>query len=92
MKLLASAGVFHFVFISDISALAYHGFSCQLSARRISRHATLNHIIYRTLPTVNVLTVLITASRDLMVNHDLLFIYLPDGMSLITWSMGRALV
>ncbi|CAF4946182.1 unnamed protein product [Pieris macdunnoughi] len=70
----------------EVSSLGHHGLHCQKSAGRFSRHAALNDIIRRSLASVNVPAILEPTgiARDDGKR--------PDGMSLIPWKMGRALV
>ncbi|XP_026325018.1 uncharacterized protein LOC113234005 [Hyposmocoma kahamanoa] len=70
----------------DVSALDHHSLSCQLSVGRISWHATLNNIIRRALATVNVPAILEPSGMSPTDGK------CPNGMTLIPWSMGWALV
>ncbi|XP_073960116.1 uncharacterized protein [Choristoneura fumiferana] len=69
-----------------VDQYGHHGLSCQRSAGRFSRHASINDIIRRALVTVNVPAILEPTgmSRDDGKR--------PDGMTLIPWSRGRPLV
>lgn len=69
-----------------VDELGRHGLSCAKSAGRIYRHATLNDIIRRALVTAAVPAKLEPCglSRDDGKR--------PDGMTLVPWRLGRALV
>jgi hypothetical protein len=71
---------------ANVDPLGHHGLSCQKSAGRISRHASLNDVIRRALASVSVPAILEpngTARDDGR---------RPDGMTLIPWKLGRTLV
>ncbi|KAI8432478.1 hypothetical protein MSG28_004861 [Choristoneura fumiferana] len=65
--------------------LGHHGLSCSSGAGRLSRHAALNDILRRGLVSANVPAAL----EPQIVRSDG---KRPDGMSLISWKTGRALV
>ncbi|XP_063618720.1 uncharacterized protein LOC134791601 [Cydia splendana] len=71
---------------SIVDELGHHGLSCQRSAGRISRHASLNDVIRRALASVSVPAILEPngIARDDGKR--------PDGMTLIPWRLGRTLV
>lgn len=71
---------------SDVDASGLHGLCCLYSAGRRSRHSQINDIIRRTLATVSIPAKLEPTGlcRDDGKR--------PDGMSLIPWKGGRALV
>lgn len=71
---------------TEVGPLGLHGLYCQLSAGRIPRHGSLNDIIRRALATINVPC---TLEPRGVVRADG---KRPDGMSLIPWERGRALV
>ncbi|XP_063630746.1 zinc finger protein 570-like [Cydia splendana] len=70
----------------DVDRLGHHGLSCQKSAGRFSRHASLNDIIRRSLATINVPALLESTG---IIRDDG---KRPDGVSLVPWSLGRMLV
>ncbi|XP_062530416.1 uncharacterized protein LOC134200792 [Bombyx mori] len=87
LRLGAHINVPHFCVCGEyVNELGHHGLSCQKSAGRIPRHASLNDMIRRALTTVNVPAVLepigILRSDGKR----------PDGVTLIPWSVGRCLV
>lgn len=71
---------------SDVDKYGIHGLSCQKSAGRFFRHSSLNDIVRRALNTINVPSVLepVGLARDDGKR--------PDGMTLVPWERGRALV
>ncbi|XP_072937101.1 uncharacterized protein [Epargyreus clarus] len=71
---------------ADVDVFGHHGLSCQRSAGRLSRHATINDVIRRAFVTVNVPACLEPngLARDDGKR--------PDGMTLIPWKGGRMLV
>jgi hypothetical protein len=70
---------------ASVDRLGHHGLSCSSGAGRLSRHAALNDILRRALVSANVPAVL----EPQIVRRDG---KRPDGMSLIPWKTGRALV
>lgn len=69
-----------------VDRLGHHGLSCNKSAGRLSRHASLNDIIRRALATINVPS---TLEPSGLVRDDG---KRPDGMTLVPWELGRPLV
>ena len=63
-----------------------HGLSCVRSQGRIPRHAELNQLVQRALAAINIPSTL--EPRGLSHSDD----RRPDGLSMIPWSQGRALV
>jgi hypothetical protein len=70
---------------ASVDRLGHHGLACRSSAGRFSRHAALNDILRRSLVSANVPAVL----EPQILRDDG---KRADGMSLIPWRMGRALV
>ncbi|CAK1595074.1 unnamed protein product [Parnassius mnemosyne] len=70
---------------TPVDRLGHHGLSCTSGAGRLSRHAALNDILRRALVSANVPVAL----EPQIVRSDG---KRPDGMSLIPWKSGRALV
>lgn len=70
---------------APVDRLGHHGLACSSGAGRLSRHAALNDIIRRALVSAYVPAAL----EPQIVRSDG---KRPDGMSLIPWRMGRALV
>jgi hypothetical protein len=71
---------------ADVSTLGHHGLSCQRSAGRLSRHATVNDVIKRALQTAEVPSIkepMGCARNDGRK---------PDGLTLIPWEKGRCMV
>ncbi|XP_072937198.1 uncharacterized protein [Epargyreus clarus] len=64
----------------------HHGLSCQRSAGRMSRHASINDVIRRALVTINVPA---TLEPKGIVRDDG---KRPDGLTLVPWKQGRSLV
>ncbi|XP_060804915.1 uncharacterized protein LOC132902733 [Amyelois transitella] len=69
----------------SVDRLGHHGLACSSGAGRQSRHAALNDILRRALVSADVPVAL----EPQIVRDDG---KRPDGMSLIPWRMGRALV
>lgn len=71
---------------APVGSLGHHGLSCARSAGRIARHHNLNDVIRRALVTAGVPAVLEPSglARDDGKR--------PDGMTLVPWKVGRALV
>lgn len=69
-----------------VTNLGHHGLSCTRSAGRLSRHHCINDVIRRALASAGVPAVLEPngLARDDGKR--------PDGMTLVPWNMGRALV
>ncbi|XP_063386119.1 uncharacterized protein LOC134672146 [Cydia fagiglandana] len=69
-----------------VDSLGHHGLSCSKSAGRLSRHACLNDILRRAFVSANVPAILEPPglARDDGKR--------PDGMTLVPWSVGRALI
>ncbi|XP_048004279.1 uncharacterized protein LOC125240431 [Leguminivora glycinivorella] len=70
---------------APVDRLGHHGLSCSSGAGRLSRHAALNDILRRALVSANV-----PAALEPQIARD--DGKRPDGMSLIPWRKGRALV
>ncbi|XP_063389650.1 uncharacterized protein LOC134675368 [Cydia fagiglandana] len=70
---------------SEVDSLGHHGLACSSGAGRLSRHSALNDILRRALVSAGVPAAL----EPQIVRNDG---KRPDGMSLIPWKMGRALV
>jgi hypothetical protein len=70
---------------APVDRLGHHGLVCSSGAGRLSRHAALNDILRRALVSANIPAAL----EPQIVRSDG---KRPDGMSLIPWKMGRALV
>ncbi|XP_061718384.1 uncharacterized protein LOC133525958 [Cydia pomonella] len=70
---------------SHVDRLGHHGLACSSGAGRLSRHAALNDILRRALVSAGIPAAL----EPQIVRNDG---KRPDGMSLIPWKMGRALV
>lgn len=70
----------------SVDQLGHHGLSCQRSAGRLPRHASLNDVIRRALASVNVPA---TTEPPGLVRDDG---RRPDGMTLLAWKNGRPLV
>ncbi|XP_063545795.1 uncharacterized protein LOC134753786 [Cydia strobilella] len=70
---------------ASVDRLGHHGLACSSGAGRLSRHAALNDILRRALVSANV-----PAALEPQIARD--DGKRPDGMSLIPWRMGRALV
>ena len=68
-----------------VDCLGHHGLSCNRSASRIARHASINDIIRRALVSAGVPAVLepIGLARDDGKR--------PDGMTIMPWKLGRPL-
>jgi hypothetical protein len=71
---------------AEVDESGTHGLSCRRSEGRHPRHSALNNLVKRALAAVNVPAVL--EPRGLCPNND----SRPDGISLIPWSRGKALV
>lgn len=71
---------------ASVDPYGHHGLSCQRSAGRWSRHSSINLLIKRALATVNIPSLLEPPglSRDDGKK--------ADGMTLVPWSRGKALV
>lgn len=69
-----------------VNNLGHHGLSCQRSAGRIPRHASINDVIRRALVSAKVPAIL--EPNGLIIEDS----KRPDGMTLVPWSMGRPLV
>lgn len=71
---------------NDVDRYGLHGLYCNRSAGRFSRHGSINDIIKRALTTINIPSMLepVGVFRDDGKR--------PDGMTLIPWERGRALV
>ncbi|RVE44183.1 hypothetical protein evm_011177 [Chilo suppressalis] len=69
-----------------VTNLGHHGLSCTRSAGRITRHHCINDVIRRALASASVPAVLEPSglARDDGKR--------PDGMTLVPWKLGRALV
>ncbi|XP_052741445.1 uncharacterized protein LOC128198735 [Bicyclus anynana] len=70
----------------EVSKFGIHGLSCQRSGGRLFRHGSLNDIIKRALATINIPALIepLGISRDDGKR--------PDGLTLVPWEMGRALM
>jgi hypothetical protein len=66
--------------------LGLHGLSCHFNAGRYSRHCSLNHIIQRTLQRINIPSMLEPSGLNRSDGKR------PDGLTLIPWSRGKALI
>ncbi|CAK1589334.1 unnamed protein product [Parnassius mnemosyne] len=71
---------------NSVDKFGLHGLSCKKSAGRFSRHSSLNDVIRRALASINVPSVLEPCGifRDDGKR--------PDGMTLVPWERGKALV
>lgn len=70
----------------EVDRLGHHGLSCLRSAGRLSRHGSLNETIKRALASIRVPSVL---EPNGLVRTDG---KRPDGLTLIPWERGRALI
>ena len=71
---------------SDVDESGTHGLSCRRSKGQIPRHSGLNHVVHRALEAIQIPSTL--EPRGLYRTDG----RRPDGLSLIPWSQGRALV
>lgn len=71
---------------SGVDEYGLHGLACKLSAGRIPRHANINNIIRRSLATISIPSIL--EPRGISRSDG----KRPDGMTLVPWKRGRALV
>lgn len=71
---------------ASVGDLGHHGLSCSKSAGRLSRHASINQIIKRSLASANIPSLLepVGVFRDDGKR--------PDGITLLPWKQGRALI
>ena len=71
---------------SSMDRLGLHGLSCRLNAGRYSRHSSLNHLMKRTLQRLDIPSILEPRGLNRSDGKR------PDGLTLIPWSKGKALV